>query len=73
MKNVISTIVGSRITHQIRPQMIFDGSEISANINIGREHSSVQHWVLCKCGLTNKHHPIANPSCGSGWTNNFQL
>lgn len=32
-----------------------------------------QHWVLCKCGLTNKHLPIANPSRGSGWTNNFQL
>jgi len=24
---------------------------------------------LCKCGWTNKHQPIANPSCGSGWTN----
>jgi len=32
-----------------------------------------QHWVLCKCGLTTKLQPIANPSCGSGWTNNFQL
>jgi hypothetical protein len=28
-----------------------------------------QHWVLCKCGWTYKHQPIANPSCGSGWTN----
>jgi len=23
-------------------------------------------WGLCKCGLTNKHQPIANPGCGSG-------
>jgi hypothetical protein len=23
--------------------------------------------------MTSKHQPIANPSCGSGWTNNFEL
>jgi hypothetical protein len=32
-------------------------------------NASVQHWVLRKCGLTNKPQPIAKPSCGSGWTN----
>jgi hypothetical protein len=31
------------------------------------------HWVLCKLGLTSKHQPSANPSCGSGWTNKSQL
>jgi len=29
--------------------------------------------ALCKLGMTSKHQLIANPSCGSGWTNNFQL
>jgi hypothetical protein len=37
------------------------------------EHNYSQHWVLCKLGLTSNHQPIANPSCGSGWTNNFGL
>jgi hypothetical protein len=32
----------------------------------------LQHWVLCKLGVTSKHQQIANPSCGLGWTNNFQ-
>ena len=28
---------------------------------------------MSKCGLTNKHQPIANPGRGSGRTNNFEL
>ena len=34
---------------------------------------SRQHQVLCKYDLTNKQQQITNPSCASGWTNNFGL
>jgi len=29
--------------------------------------------TLCKLGMTSKYQQIANPSCCSGWTNNFDL
>jgi hypothetical protein len=36
-----------------------------------KEDSTIHHKNYS--GLTNKLQPIANPGCGSGWTNNFEL
>jgi len=56
---------------QLIEQQESHGGSFGDSIVFGR--NCMQHWVLCKFGMTSNHHLIANPSSGSGWTNKSQL
>jgi hypothetical protein len=69
MANLLTGITQGKAIHKSF-RVIFDGKFTEWHY---WQRNYCQHGVLCKLGVTSKHQPIANTSCGSGWTNNFQL